>query len=84
MTSPPLAPLAPLLAEEPALRAVINRDPVVAVPDPARAIFLAALAHTTTRRPIVVAVPTRAEAERLTHDLAQFLPSDEIEEFLAW
>jgi transcription-repair coupling factor (superfamily II helicase) len=84
MTSPPLAPLAPLLAEEPALRAVINRDPVIAVPDPARAIFLAALARATTRRPIVVAVPTRAEADRLTHDLAQFLPRDEIEEFPAW
>jgi len=84
MTTPPLAPLSPLLAEEPALRAVVNRDAVVAVPDPARAIFLAALARASTRRPIVVAVPTRAEADRLTHDLAQFLPRDEIEEFPAW
>src|SRR5690349_6408503 len=84
MTTPPLAPLSPLLAEEPALRAVVNRDAVVAVPDPARAIFLAALARASTRRPIVVAVPTRAEADRLTHDLAQFMPRDEIEEFPAW
>ena len=85
--TPPLAPLsslAPLLAEEPALRAVINRDPVVAVPDPGRALFLATLAHSSTRRPIVVAVPTRAEADRLTHDLAQFLPAGEVEEFPAW
>ena len=42
-TAPPLAPLAGLLADEPALRAVIAREPVVAVPDAARAVFLAAL-----------------------------------------
>jgi transcription-repair coupling factor (superfamily II helicase) len=84
MDTPPLAALAPLLAEEPALRAVIGRAPVVAVPDPARAVFVAGLAHASTRRPIVVAVPTRAEADRLVHDLAQFLPADAVEEFPAW
>ena len=36
-SAPPLAGLAPLLAEEPALRAVIAREPTVAVPDAARA-----------------------------------------------
>ena len=71
--APPLAALAPLLAEEPALRAVIARDPVVAVPDAARALFVAALARVTTRRPLLLAVPTGAEAERLVHDLGQFL-----------
>ena len=34
-------------------------------PTPARALFVAALARVTTRRPVVVAVPTGAEAERL-------------------
>ncbi|MFA5882896.1 MAG: transcription-repair coupling factor [Acidimicrobiia bacterium] len=82
--TPPLAPLAPLLAEEPALRAVIGREPVVAVPDPARALFVAGLARASTRRPIVVAVPTLAEADRLVHDLAQFLPPGAVEEFPAW
>ena len=46
---------------------------VVAVPDAARALFVAALAGVTTRRPLLVAVPTGAEAERLAHDLGQFL-----------
>ncbi|MBM3692379.1 MAG: transcription-repair coupling factor, partial [Actinobacteria bacterium] len=82
--SPPLAPLAPLLAQEAAIRAVIDRDPAVAVPDPARACFVAGLAHATTRRPILVAMPTRTEAERLVHDLAQFLPPEAVEEFPAW
>ena len=82
--SPPLAPLLALLAEEPALRAVVGREPVVAVPEAARALFVAALVRASTRRPIVVAVPTRTEAERLTHDLVQFLPADSVEEFPAW
>ena len=51
-TQPPaLGGLADLLAEEPALRAVVGREPVVAVPDTARALFVAALAGVTTRRP---------------------------------
>ncbi|MFM8305220.1 MAG: hypothetical protein ACKOA9_13150 [Actinomycetota bacterium] len=81
---PPLAPLLPLLAEEPALRAVIGREPVVAVADPARALFVAALARASTRRPIVVAVSSRTDADRLVHDLARFLPADSVEEFPAW
>ncbi len=82
--APPLASLALLLAEEPALRAVISRHSTVAVPDAARAVFVAALAGTTSRRPILVAVPTGAEAERLVRDLAQFLGPDEVEHFPAW
>ena len=66
------------------MRAVIGRDPVVAVPAPARAMFVAALVRTSTRRPVVVVVPTRTESERLVHDLGQFLPGDAVEEFPAW
>ncbi|MSO78904.1 MAG: transcription-repair coupling factor [Acidimicrobiia bacterium] len=80
----PLAGVAALLAEEPAVRAVIARSSVVAVPDAARSVFVAAVAGITTRRPIVVAVPTADEAERLAHDLATFLPPDEVEMFPAW
>ena len=83
-TTPPLAALAPLLAEEPALRAVISRKPTVAVPDAARALFVAALADVTTRRPLLLAVPTGAEAERLVRDLGQFLGPGEVELFPAW
>src|SRR5215203_1458071 len=81
---PPLAALAPLLAEEPALRAVISRQPTVAVPDAARALFVASLAGVTTRRPLLLAVPTGAEAERLARDLVQFLGAPSVELFPAW
>ena len=70
-TAPPLAALAPLLAEEPALRAVIGRAARRwRCPTPARALFVAALAgvtHAAGRS--LLAVPTGAEAERLARDL---------------
>ena len=81
---PPLAPLASLLADDAAVQAVIGRAPVVAVPEAARTLFVATLAGTTTRRPILVAVPTGSEAERLVHDLAAFLPGGSVEHFPAW
>ncbi|HEX9504628.1 MAG TPA: transcription-repair coupling factor [Acidimicrobiia bacterium] len=82
--SPPLASLAPLLSEEPAVRAVVGRQPVVAVPEAARPLFVAALAAVTSRRPLVLAVPTGAEAERLARDLGQFLGDAAVELFPAW
>jgi transcription-repair coupling factor (superfamily II helicase) len=82
--SPPLADLAPLLAADDTVRAVVARAATVAVPAAARAIFVAALAGVTTRRPIVVAVPTGADADRLAHDLGCFLPPGAVESFPAW
>ena len=61
---PPLAELSALLTEEPAVRAVIAREHAVAVPEAARALFVAALASASTRRPLLVAVPTGVEADR--------------------
>ena len=83
-TAPPLAGLPSLLAEEPVLRAVMAREPIVAVPDAARAVFVAALAGATTRRPLLIAVPTGAEAERLARDLGQFVGPEHVELFPAW
>src|SRR5262249_25666268 len=84
-TSDALTELPALLAEEPAVRAVIDRAPMVAVPEPARGLYLAALARVTTRRPVLVAVPTAAEAERVAHDLARYLgPDAAVELFPAW
>jgi transcription-repair coupling factor (superfamily II helicase) len=80
----PLAGLARLLADEVAVRAVIGRAAVVAVPEAGRPIFAAALAQTTTRRPVVVAVPTGAEAARIAHDLGQLLPDGDVELYPAW
>lgn len=84
MTSPPLVDLAELVVDEPALRAIISREPLVAIPDAARPIAIAALVQASSRRPILVAVPTVAEAERLTHDLVSFLGRDGVEVFPAW
>ena len=83
-TTPPLADLAPLLAADDTVRAVVARAPTVAVPAAARAIFVAALAGVTTRRPILVATPTDADADRLAHDLACFLPAGTVEWYPSW
>ena len=82
--TPPLADLAPLLRDDAAVRAVVARAATVAVPANARALFVAALAGVSTRRPILVAVPTGAEGERLAHDLRCFLDPATVEWFPAW
>ena len=59
---------------EPALAQLLGRTAAsLAVPAAARALFTAGLAGLTRRRPLVLAVPTSSEAERLAHDLAAFL-----------
>jgi len=84
-TTPPLADLARLLAEEPALvAAATGSAPVIAVPDAARALFTAGLVDVGARRPVLVAVPTGNEAERIVHDLGAFLPPGDVELFPAW
>ncbi|MEO6987272.1 MAG: transcription-repair coupling factor [Aquihabitans sp.] len=80
-----LTDLPPLLRDEPALLQVLGRSAaVLAVPEPARPLTIAGLASVGSRRPILVASPTSADAERLAHDLATFLGPDEVELFPAW
>ncbi len=80
-----LTDLPPLLRDDPALGQVLGRSrAVLAVPEPARALTIAGLARLTTRHPIVAAVPTTADAERLFHDLAAYLGDDEVADFPAW
>src|SRR5205823_3606656 len=77
--------LPPLLRAEPALAALAGSSAaVVAVPEPARAITIAGLAHLSGRHPLVVAVPTSTEADRVAHDLRVFLGADEVDVFPAW
>ncbi len=57
---------------------------VVAVPEPARAFAIAAVALATGRHPVVVAVPTAADADRLAHDLRAFLGDEDVDTFPAW
>ena len=80
-----LAALAPLLRDEPALLGTFGKSAAsLAVPEPARAVTIAALAALSKRRPVVVAVPTSAEAERLVGDLECYLGPDPVELFPAW
>jgi transcription-repair coupling factor (superfamily II helicase) len=60
------------------------RSGVVAVPEPARAFAIAGIAEAAGRRPVVVAVPTNLEAERLAHDLGAYLSPDQVEVCPAW
>jgi len=57
---------------------------VLAVPEAARAFTIAGLASLTDRHPVVVAVPTSTDAERLATDLRAFLGPDEVDLFPAW
>jgi transcription-repair coupling factor (superfamily II helicase) len=83
--SAPLQELPPRLRDEPALAEVLGRsNAVLAVPEPARAITVAGLAHLSGRRPLLVAVPTTGEAERLVNDLQQYLDPDDVDFFPAW
>ncbi|MDP9387323.1 MAG: transcription-repair coupling factor [Actinomycetota bacterium] len=77
--------LPPLLRADPAVTSVLGRSAaVLAVPEPARAFTVAGLAHLSDRSPIVVAMPTATEAERLAADVRAFLGYDQVETFPAW
>jgi len=80
-----LRDLPPLLREEPGFASVLGRtSAVLAVPEPARALTIAGLATLSSRRPIVVALPTTTDADRLAHDLRAYLGADEVDTFPAW
>ena len=80
-----LADLPPLLRAEPGLTHAFG-DPqaLVAVPEAARAISIAALAQLSGRRPLLVATPTGSDAGQLYDDLVQFMPADDVVLFPAW
>ena len=83
--SPYLERLSTLLDDEPAITAVLGRRAAsLAVAEPARAMVIAALVRRTGRHPLVVAVPTGTEAERLANDLRIYLGDDAVELFPAW
>ncbi|MEY3588888.1 MAG: transcription-repair-coupling factor, partial [Actinomycetota bacterium] len=70
---------------EPGIHEVLGRtNGMLAVPEVARPAILAALAHATSRTPIVVAVPTGTIAQQLAEDLAAFIHPDEVDVFPAW
>jgi len=76
--------LPPLLRDDAALAGMAGATSgVLAVAEPARAYVVAGLAHLSGRHPIVVAVPTTGDAERLAHDLSAFLGPDEVDVYPA-
>src|SRR5215207_4388701 len=80
----PLHDLTGRLRHEPALAQVLGRaSATLAVTESARAIVTAGLVDLTARTPIVLAVPTSTEAERLAHDLAVYLGDEAVELFPA-
>jgi len=56
----------------------------LAVPEPARAVTIAAISMMSKRSPLIVAVPTSADADRLAGDLSAFLGADQVEVFPGW
>jgi len=81
----PLADLPPRLRNEPGLtRAMGDPDARLAVVEVARPVSIAALAHLSNRRPLVVACPTGTMAAQLHDDLQQFLTDDELALFPGW
>jgi transcription-repair coupling factor (superfamily II helicase) len=80
-----LASLPRLLRSEPALtQAIGNASGLVAVPESARALSVAALAQLSERRPLVVACPTGTDAGQLYDDLVQYMPDGDVVLFPAW
>jgi transcription-repair coupling factor (superfamily II helicase) len=80
-----LAELPRLLRADPGLTHAFG-DPhaVVAVPESARAVAIAALAQLGKRSPLLVACPTGSDAGQLYDDLAQFMPAGDVVLFPAW
>ena len=73
-----------LAGESELIRILGAKGATLAVPEPARAFAIAALAHASERRPLLVATPSAADADRLAHDLAAWLDPDDVDTFPAW
>ena len=85
MTLRPLEALPGLLAGEPVIAELLGvDDAVVAVPESARSVVLAAVAALSTSPTVLVATATAREAEQLVHDLVPFLGADAVELLPAW
>jgi transcription-repair coupling factor (superfamily II helicase) len=85
MNPRPLRALPGLLAGEAAVAELLGvDDAIVAVPDSARSVVLAALAELSSAPTVLVATATAREAEQLTHDLGAFLGPEVVELLPAW
>jgi len=73
------------ISEDPAITKVVGRSvSALAVAEQGRAAAIAGIAAGSERKPILVAVPTTAEADRLVNDLSVLLGPNEVIGFPAW
>ena len=80
-----LTDIPPLLRNEPGLtRALGEPDARLAIVEVARPVSIAALAHLSSKRPLVVACPTGSMAGQLYDDLQQYVGADDVVLFPAW
>jgi len=85
MNSRPLAALPGLLAGEAAIAELLGvDDAVVAVPESARSVTLAAVSELGSAPTVLVVTATAREAEQLEHDLGPFLGPAAVELLPAW
>lgn len=61
-----------------------RKNATLAVPEVGRALAMAALAHASSRQPIVIATPTGTGAQQLFEDLLNFVPREEVALFPSW
>jgi transcription-repair coupling factor (superfamily II helicase) len=81
----PLSGLPRRLRDDPAMAEMLGRRTAnMAVAESARAFSIAGIASLSERAPLVVAVPTGQEADRLGHDLRAWLSPEDVEVFPAW
>ncbi|MBP8179947.1 MAG: hypothetical protein KAZ88_03030, partial [Acidimicrobiia bacterium] len=73
-----------LRADSTASSFFMGRAERVAIPEAGRALAIAGLYRLGHRHPILVVVPTEAEAERLHHDLGEFIGPRAVSLFPAW
>jgi transcription-repair coupling factor (superfamily II helicase) len=82
---PALARFLSLANRDGALAALtVGAEGSVAVGDAAQGFAIAAVAEHGARRPVVVAVPNGATAERLAHEIAAWIGPSEVALFPAW
>ncbi|MGI9607378.1 MAG: transcription-repair coupling factor [Acidimicrobiales bacterium] len=80
-----LAGLTAALRDDPGIIDVLGRrTAVLAVPEAGRPLAVATAAAQSERSPVVVAVPTSTEAERLRSDLVHYLGENNVAIFPAW
>src|SRR5579875_1668278 len=80
-----LAPLLPLLRSDPTFAELTGlRGAVVSAPESVRAYTVAGIAQAAGRRPVLVAVSTAADGERLVNDLLAYLGPGDVELCPAW